>query len=74
MWAFRQQFLDHADEPETANPAKDQFDLYQKQSVMLLEILLFLLLGMVLFSGGSASVPTHSITPSAHSESVHAAD
>ena len=71
MWDFRQKFLDHADEPETANPAKDQFDLYQKQSVQLLEILLFLLLGMVLFSGGTAVNAVHFNAPSAHSESVH---
>jgi hypothetical protein len=54
MWRYRQEFLDHADEPELANPAKDQFDRYQKESVTLLEILLFLLLGIVLFSGGAS--------------------
>ncbi|HUB25507.1 MAG TPA: hypothetical protein VL992_08745 [Tepidisphaeraceae bacterium] len=72
MWSYRQKFLDHADEPETANPAKDQFDRYQRQSVMLLEVLLFLLLGMVLFSGGTATLPSHPLTPATHLESDHA--
>jgi hypothetical protein len=72
MWAYRQEFLDHADEPETANPAKDQFDKYQRQSVTLLEIVLFLLLGMVLFSGGTVTLPSHPATPATHLESVHA--
>jgi len=64
MWRYRQEFLDHADEPELANPAKDQFDRYQKESVTLLEILLFLLLGMVLFSGGASVIPaSHPVVP-----------
>jgi hypothetical protein len=64
MWRYRQEFLDHADEPEKANPAKDQFDRYQKMSVTLLEILLFLLLGMVLFSGGTSLNPvSRMLTP-----------
>jgi hypothetical protein len=57
LWRYRQEFIDHADEPELANPAKDQFDFYQRQSVTLLEILLFLLLGMVLFSGATSVGP-----------------
>jgi len=48
---FRKQYIDHADEPEVANPAKDQFDNEQKQSVTLMMIVLFLLLGIILFSG-----------------------
>ena len=64
MWRYRQEFLDHADEPEQANPAKDQFDRYQRESVTLLEILLFLLLGMVLFSGGASVIPAgHPVVP-----------
>jgi len=60
LWQSRQEFLDNADEPEKANPAKDRFDRFQNQSVVLLEILLFLLLGIVLFSAGVAvhAVPT----------------
>ncbi len=48
---FRKQYIDHADEPDIANPAKDQFDHEQKQSVTLMMIVLFLLLGILLFSG-----------------------
>jgi hypothetical protein len=51
IWASRQEFIEHADEPEVANPAREQFDRYQRQSVTLLTALMFLLLGIVLFSG-----------------------
>jgi hypothetical protein len=47
----RQEYLDHADEPDVANPAKESFDRYHKESVLMLSIVLFLLLGIVLFSG-----------------------
>lgn len=52
MLAKRQTYLDHADEPEVANPAKDDFDRYQRESVTVLTITLALLLGIVLFSAG----------------------
>jgi hypothetical protein len=48
---YRQEYIDHADEPDIANPAKDQFDHYHAESVMILRNILFLLLGMILFSG-----------------------
>jgi hypothetical protein len=51
LWRHRQEFIDHADEPELANPAKDEFDRGQRRSVTLLMAVLFLLLGVVLFSG-----------------------
>ncbi|HTL31316.1 MAG TPA: DUF4149 domain-containing protein [Tepidisphaeraceae bacterium] len=51
IWKSRQEYLDHADEPEVANPAKDRFDEEHRRSVMLMQIVLFLLLGMILFSG-----------------------
>lgn len=51
IWKARQEYLDHADEPEIANPAKDQFDAEQRKSVTLMQIVLFMLLGMILFSG-----------------------
>lgn len=47
---FRQTYIDHADEPEVANPAKEQFDRYHRDGVTVLSIVLFLLLGMILFS------------------------
>jgi hypothetical protein len=52
IMAKRQEYLDHADEPEVANPAKDEFDRLQREGVTLLTIRLALLLGMVLFSAG----------------------
>ena len=52
IWKTRQEYIDHADEPEVANPAREQFDRYHKESVTLLTVLLGLLLGMVLFSAG----------------------
>jgi len=48
--AQRQTYLDHADEPDVANPAKDEFDRLHRESVMLLSFRLALLLGIVLFS------------------------
>jgi hypothetical protein len=48
---FRQEYLDHADEPDVANPAIDQFERYDRESFSILRNLIFLLLGMILFSG-----------------------
>ena len=47
---YRKQYIDHADEPEIANPAREQFDRYHRESVLLLTIQLALLLGMIIFS------------------------
>lgn len=47
----RQQFVEHADEPEVAEGAKARFDAAHRLSVNLLMMLLFVLLGLVLFSG-----------------------
>ena len=55
---YRKQYIDHADEPEIANPAKELFDAEHHRSVTLMSIVLFLLLGVILFSGN--------ITPPAH--------
>lgn len=46
----RQDYLDNADDPDIANPAKELFDRYHRDSVNALAIRLFLLLGMILFS------------------------
>jgi hypothetical protein len=51
IWRYRQQFIENADDPERANPAREQFHRHQRESVTLLSILVFLLLGIVLFSG-----------------------
>ena len=46
----RSEYIDHADEPEIANPAKDRFDSAQRKSLVLLLIVVGLLMGMILFS------------------------
>jgi hypothetical protein len=48
---YREEYIEHADEPDIANPAKEQFDRYHHESVSILRNVLFLLLGMILFSG-----------------------
>ena len=49
-WRYRQEYIDHADDPDVANPALDQFDHYQGESLRTLMIITCLLLGMILFS------------------------
>jgi hypothetical protein len=58
IWRYRNEYIEDADNPEVANPAKEQFDRYHRESVTLLTVSLFLLLGIVLFSAG--------ITPASH--------
>jgi hypothetical protein len=57
MLKFRQEYLDHADEPDIANPALEQFNKYQAESIAILRNILFLLMGMILFSA-SISPPS----------------
>jgi hypothetical protein len=47
---YRDEYIEHADEPEIANPAKEHFDRLHRDSVLLLSIRLAALLGMILFS------------------------
>ena len=47
---YRQEYLDNADDPDKANPALDLFDRYQNESLMIIRNVLFLLLGIILFS------------------------
>jgi len=46
----RQKYIDHADDPDVANPARDQFDRYQRESMLLLMGVVAMLLGMIVFS------------------------
>jgi hypothetical protein len=46
----RQEYIDNADNPDIANPAREQFDKYANESVMILKIVLGLLLGIIVFS------------------------
>ena len=47
----RQTYIDHADEPDIANPAKDQFDRYQGEEMRLLFFQIILLSLLMIFSG-----------------------
>ncbi len=47
----RQTYIDHADEPDIANPAKDQFDKYQHESMRILSIQIAILSLIIIFSG-----------------------
>lgn len=53
--SYRQEFIENADDPEVANPAKDRFDRAHRDSVTLLSVELALLLGLVLLSAGIRS-------------------
>ncbi len=50
LLAHREQYIENADDPDQANPAKEAFDRDHHQSVTLLSVALFCLLGMILFS------------------------
>jgi hypothetical protein len=50
LMQHRQTYLDHADEPEIANPAKEQFDALQDESLRLIMIQLGALSLMIIFS------------------------
>ena len=47
---YRDQYIENADNPELANPAKERFDYYHKESITLLMFQVALLLGIVFFS------------------------
>jgi hypothetical protein len=59
LWHFRQEYIDHADEPDVANPALDQFEKYQDESTLILRAMMFVLLGMILFSAGITRARTY---------------
>jgi hypothetical protein len=64
---YRKEYIDHADEPETANPAKDNFDREQQRSLSLLTGRVAMLLAMILFSANitpPATSATSSLTNS----------
>jgi hypothetical protein len=61
IYKYRQQYIDHADEPELANPAKEQFDRYHRESITILMLSLFALLGLVLFSAGISTAQAFSL-------------
>src|SRR5262245_50156963 len=59
---YRDQYIEHADEPDLANPAKESFDRYHQESVTIVGIVLLLLLGMILFSGNIRPAVLHIIS------------
>ena len=61
VWKARQEYLDHADEPEVANPALDRLERYQSETATVIAIRVALLLAMILFSANlyrTVAVPT----------------
>lgn len=66
----REQYIEHADEPEIANPAKDEFDREQQRSLTLLAVRVAMLLGIILFSSNiSLKSISHSATSASQSGS-----
>ena len=61
IFKHRQEYIDHADEPELANPAKDEFDRYHRESVSILMFQLAVLLGLVLFSAGISTARSYTL-------------
>src|SRR4051812_5212153 len=70
---FRDQYLAHADEPEVANPANDEFNRYQHESELLLRIRLALLLALILFSANITPKRLDVPFPTAHASALPAA-
>lgn len=60
---YRQEYIDHADEPEVANPARKSFNRYQRESLLLLMTVVTLLLGVIVFS---TSIRSRSINVDYH--------
>jgi hypothetical protein len=63
MWKHRQQYIDHADEPDIANPALDEFERYQNELANVLIMLLAVLLGMILFGAVIGGLPVEITLP-----------
>jgi hypothetical protein len=69
---YRKEYIDHADEPEIANPAKDAFDREHRRSMTLLSIVIALLLLLIMYSSNitprKIATPAASMHPSAAEE------
>jgi hypothetical protein len=61
LFAQRQHFIDNADNPDVANPAKEAFERLSRESVNVLFLQTLLLLGLILFSANVAFVPPLSL-------------
>jgi hypothetical protein len=67
---YRDEYLEHADEPEIANPANDEFNRYQRESELLLRIRLGLLLALILFSASITPKKINIEIPAARSQAA----
>src|SRR5439155_5366300 len=67
---YRDEYLEHADEPEIANPANDEFNRFQRESELLLRIRLGLLLALILFSASITPKKINIEIPAARSQSA----
>jgi hypothetical protein len=47
---YRENYIEHADEPEVANTARDEFERHHRETITVLSLRLAVLLGMLLFS------------------------
>ena len=60
---YRNEYIEHADEPELAEAAKSQFDHYFKEVVTVLLAETVLLSGMILFSSSISTAQAFTIHP-----------
>lgn len=51
-WSLRQQYLEHVDTPEKADPAREAFEKEQRRSELVYQATVMVLIGMVMFSAG----------------------
>jgi hypothetical protein len=58
----RAEYIDHADEPEIANPALDHYDHEQRKSLMLVVARIGFLLGIIMFSS-TIGTQVHTYVP-----------
>lgn len=68
----RDQYIEHADEPEIANPARERFDVQHRRGVAMLQGVLFLLLGMILFSANITPRSSGAFSPRPEQSRGHA--
>lgn len=57
LFHYRQEYIEHADNPDVANAAKDHFDRLSRESVNVLFIQTLLLLGLILASANISFQP-----------------
>ena len=58
---YREEYVEHADEPEIANAAREKFDRYHRESITVLMLEVLTLLGLVLFSTGVSTAQSFNL-------------